>query len=63
MSVETRHKEKEFLFKLLSLDADARSNKSIKLMTRELIATMEPEDVELVKLQIKEMAEDESKIN
>ncbi len=55
MSLETRHKEKDILFALLRLDQPLRNEKQIKEITARLIATMEPEDVELVKNQVKEL--------
>lgn len=59
MSLETRHKEKEILFKLLRLEESIRNTKQVKELIGELIATMEPEDVELVKNQVKNLEADE----
>ncbi|MDR1663835.1 MAG: hypothetical protein LBR83_02805 [Clostridiales bacterium] len=50
MSVETRHTEKSILYKLLTIeDMDDLDD-----IIYNLIATMEPEDVELVKKQVAE---------
>jgi hypothetical protein len=51
MSVETRHTEKNLLFSLLQI----KDMKDVKLAIARLIATMEPEDVELVKKQIMDL--------
>lgn len=52
MSVETRHTEKSLLFLLLK----AEETGDWASVLHQLIATMEPEDVELVKQQIAEWA-------
>ena len=49
--IETRHTEKNLLFTLLR----AKDMKDIKLAIIQLEATMEPEDVELVKKKIFEV--------
>jgi hypothetical protein len=48
MSLETRHTEKNLLFQLLK----AKVTKDYETITENLIAIMEPEDVELVKKQV-----------
>ena len=53
MSVETRHTEKSILFSLLCVE----NIEDVKRVISHLIATMEPEDVELVKAQIAELKE------
>ena len=51
MSVETRHTEKNILYKLLRCE----NFSDLEDVIANLIATMEPEDVELVKAQVAEM--------
>ena len=51
MSVETRHTEKNILFKLLR----AETVEDYQEVTSNLMATMEPEDVQLVKQEIAEL--------
>ena len=48
MSIETRHTEKNILFKLLRI----KDIEDLQEVIANLIATMEPEDVELVKKQV-----------
>ena len=50
MSVETRHTEKNILFQLLI----ARIKGDWETVTDNLMATMEPEDVELVQKRVAE---------
>ena len=51
MSVETRHTEKNILFKLLLIE----DIKGLREVISNLVATMEPEDVELVKKQVTDL--------
>jgi len=51
MSVETRHTEKNILFWLLSVE----NMDDLKRVIANLMATMEPEDVQIVKEQIAEL--------
>jgi len=53
MSVETRHTEKNILFWLLK----AETFEDIKDIIANLMATMEPEDVELVMKRLAELKE------
>lgn len=52
MAVETIHKEREMLFRLLRLSKELRQNKEIREITTSLIATMEADDVEYVKSKL-----------
>ncbi len=60
MTIETIHREREILFKLLRLRTDLRNDKEIREIIGNLIATMEPEDVELVKKQVMELEKGDS---
>jgi hypothetical protein len=55
MAVETIHKEREMLFRLLRLSKELRQNKEIREITTSLIATMEADDVEYVKKQVMDL--------
>ncbi len=55
MSIETRHTEKNILFKLLQI----KDIKELKHVIANLMATMEPEDVELVKKQLMELEKEQ----
>lgn len=51
MSVETRHTEKTLLFNLLLM---SHGKLDLKMTLSQLLATMEPEDVELVEKRVAE---------
>ena len=51
MSIETRHTEKSILFQLLK----AKTIEDYETVTQSLIATMEPEDAELVQKRVSEL--------
>ena len=57
MSLETRHTEKSILYKLLR----CKELKDFNDVINGLIATMEPEDVKLVKAQVAEIVAEENK--
>ncbi len=54
MSIETRHKERDFLFKLLRLPEEVKRINEVGELISNLIATMEADDVEIVKKQVME---------
>jgi hypothetical protein len=51
VAIELRHTEKNILFKLLSCESFG----DVEVVILNLIATMEPEDVEQVKKQVTEL--------
>ena len=52
MGLETRHTEKNVLFSLLCVKEDMGS---LERAISQLVATMEPDDVELVKKQVSDL--------
>jgi hypothetical protein len=54
MAIETRHREMDILFKLLMLPKAIRTTNEVADLISNLIASMEADDVEIVKKQVME---------
>jgi hypothetical protein len=54
MAIEFRHREMDILFKLLMLPKSTRATNEVADLISNLIASMEADDVEIVKKQVME---------